>query len=146
MKFKIISIFAITALLLTSCGGNKEATPNTTKPSPTALTLEEQEKALNDLSQGKKTDAVVTPTLFLDLAKDSMPAQATANKSFMFVLTIRSVEAGILSYSNNKSVSINVNALSYGSIAYKFPAAGEYQVVYTTEAGAKTTIAVINAI
>ena len=146
MKFKIISILAISALLLTSCGGKKDTTTNTPKPSSSSITLEEQEKALNDLSQGKKTDAVVTPTLFLDLSTDTMPAQATANKSFMFVLTIRSVDAGVLSYSNNKSVSIKVNASSYGSIAYKFPAAGKYEVVYTTEAGAKTTIAVINAI
>jgi hypothetical protein len=149
MRFKILVTGLLVAFLATSCGSpTPPAVNKEVKASAVASigSTENQNQAIKNYVEGKAAGTVITPALFLDLSKDKLPAEATAKKDYIFVLTIRSVDAGTLSYIDNPSASIKVNALSYGSIAYKFPKTGSYDVVYTTESGVKTTIATINAV
>ena len=148
-KFIILTLLPL--ILLTGCGSKESnSTAGSAKNPTTGRTSEvdqvKQSKALEDIANGKKSDVVIVPTLFLDLGADKLPATANASTELMFVVTVRSLDSGTLSYEGMNGAQIKINALSYGSIAFKFPKPGEYKLIFTTDAGTVSTIANITAV
>lgn len=144
-------LLLIIPLLLTGCGSkapDQEKVDGLSTPSAQNIEVdnEKQSKELEAIANGKKSDMVIVPALFLDLGQDELPASANASTELMFVVTVRSLDAGTLSYEGVEGASIKVNALSYGSIAYKFPKAGDFKLIFTTDAGQASTLAIITAI